>query len=242
MINKQSKTPELIVALDLPSLDEALSVAGRLIPEVDFFKIGLQLFIAEGPTIIRKLKGLGCRVFLDLKLHDIPNQVSSAVVEAVKMGADMLTIHTLGGRDMMIAAAQAASDFARLPITELPILLGVTVLTSHDQRSLAMIGLNDGIDSQVLRLAKLAKEAGLSGVVASGRETALLRQQLGSGFLLVVPGIRPIAGVVDDQKRTVTPMAAIKAGADYLVVGRPIIDAPDPIEAARLIKGEMVKG
>lgn len=231
------KKTELIIALDLPSGKEAVELAGRLINQADFFKVGLQLFLAEGPAIVARLKALGARVFLDLKLHDISNTVRNAVIEAVKMNVDMLTVHTLGGRDMLEAAALAARETAHQGIDP-PKILGVTILTSHNNESLAEIGLADPIEDQVLRLATLAEGAGLSGVVSSGRETAMLRNKLGDDFLLIVPGIRPAQGEHGDQKRAVTPEMAIKAGADYLVVGRPIIESADPALAFKLIKTE----
>jgi len=231
--------PELIVALDVAGKKDALKLAAKLMPEVDFFKVGWQLFLAAGYSIIQNLNDMNARVFLDLKFHDIPNQISGAVTEAVKMRVKLLTVHTAGGSAMMSAAASAAKKTAETLQAERPKILGVTVLTSGDEGSLREIGVGAGVESQVSRLARLAELSGLDGVVASGRETALLRREMGSEFLLVTPGIRPKDSPAQDQKRAVTPKAAVAAGADYLVVGRPITMSPEPKAAAMKIIGEI---
>lgn len=218
---------ELIVALDMGSTSKALDMARSLHPEVSFFKVGSELFVACGPEIIDSLKEIGCRVFLDLKFHDIPNQVAGAVKAAAKAGADIITIHTLGGTEMMRAASEAGRE-----VNPGMKIVGVTILTSMDQETLAHLGIAKTTDKAVLDQAGLALSAGLDGVVASGVEISELRKSYGGGFLIVTPGIRSDRNGIGDQKRTVTPGRAIAAGATHLVVGRPIIRADDPKEAA----------
>lgn len=231
--------PELIVALDIANMKDALKLAVGLMPEVDFFKVGWQLFLAAGPRVIEDLTDMNARVFLDLKFHDIPNQISGAVAEAVKMRVKLLTLHTVGGSVMMAAAAKAAKETAGALEIERPKLLGVTVLTSSNNDNLRESGIEAGVGNQVSRLARLARSAGLDGVVASGKEAADLRHNMGAGFLLVTPGIRPKATPAQDQMRTVTPAAAAAAGADYLVVGRPITMSANPKLAAKDIIKEI---
>jgi orotidine-5'-phosphate decarboxylase len=228
----------LFVALDVDSLARAETLLDALAGVVTGCKIGSQLFTAAGPAAVEAAQKRGHRVFLDLKFHDIPNTVAGAVREATRLGAFMLTIHASGGRDMMraaaAAAARSASDFA----VARPLCLGVTVLTSLDRRSLqAELRVPSSVSAHALHLAGLARDAGLDGSVASPEETGLVRMAMGRRWTLVTPGIRPTA-VDDDQKRTATPDAAVAAGADYIVVGRPIIAAPDPAEAARRILEE----
>ena len=206
-------------------------MADRLAGTVDFFKVGLELFVAAGPDVVSRLKDKGARVFLDLKLHDIPNQTANAVTAAGRLNVDLLTVHTLGGGEMLTAAAQAERGDTKL--------LGVTILTSHNSTGLMEIGIDKPVADQVSYLAGLAKESGLDGVVASGREAPVLRSDLGFDFIIVIPGIRASDADAGDQKRAVTPAEAVGAGADYLVVGRPIITATDPITAARAIILEM---
>lgn len=231
--------PELIVALDIANMKDALKLAVGLMPEVDFFKVGWQLFLAAGPRVIEDLTDMNARVFLDLKFHDIPNQISGAVAEAVKMRVKLLTLHTVGGSVMMAAAAKAAKETAGALEIERPKLLGVTVLTSSNNDNLRESGIEAGVGNQVSRLARLARSAGLDGVVASGKEAADLRHNMGTGFLLVTPGIRQKATPAQDQMRTVTPAAAAAAGADYLVVGRPITMSANPKLAAKDIIKEI---
>lgn len=222
------KTPErIIVALDLPTSAAALAVVRELSPHAGLFKIGLQLYTAAGPAIVRAVRDLGGRVFLDLKLHDIPHTVGRAVESAGSLGVEMQTIHLSGGRAMIEAAALAAPPEM--------LLLGVTVLTSVDQTALQETGVDSPIEEQVLRLAQLGAESGIGGVVASPLEIAPLRRAHRSKLQIVTPGIRPRDVATNDQKRTLTPAEALRAGADFLVIGRPITAAPDPRAALEQI-------
>jgi len=229
------ETPELIVALDVGDLESAAKLVEQLYPTVTLFKVGLQLFTAEGPRAVEAVRTRGGRVFLDLKLHDIPNTVAGAVREAARLGVEMCTLHASGGRAMLQAAAQAvtaAGSSMRL--------LAVTVLTSLDARALEeVIGSRLDVTAQVVCLASLAREAGIDGVVASPQELGVLRAALGSSARLVIPGIRPAWASTDDQRRIMTPYEAAVAGADYLVIGRPITAAADPVQATRRILDEL---
>jgi orotidine-5'-phosphate decarboxylase len=225
--------PRLIVALDFPEAAPALDLAGRLEGRCRWFKVGLELYLAEGNAIVHELRHRGFSVFLDLKLHDIPNTVARAVRSVAETGAEMLTLHASGGPAMLQAAAEAAETVAHSPQ-----LLAVTVLTSMDRAQLAATGVADAPAEQVLRLAEMAAEARISGFVASAEEVAALRRKLPSA-VLVIPGIRPAGAATGDQKRIATPAAALAAGADYLVVGRPITQAADPAAAALAILEEM---
>ncbi len=226
----------LLVALDVPSGSEALALADTLRPIVGGFKIGKQLFTAEGPAVVRTLSERGDRIFLDLKFHDIPNTVAAAIASATRTGAWMVDVHASGGRAMMRAAAVAARDTAQGLSQDRPLVIGVTVLTSLDRQALREIGVDAPIGEQVVRLARLAQDAGLDGVVASPLEIADIRRACGDGFVIVTPGIRLAhPTVTDDQARTLSPSAALEAGADYLVVGRPITAAADPRAAAEQI-------
>ncbi len=222
----------IIVALDLPTADEALALVRRLSPHPGLFKVGLQLYIAAGPEIVRAVHDLGGRVFLDLKLHDIPNTVGRAVESAGSLGVEMLTLHLCGGRAMIEAAVGAAGP-------EL-LLLGVTVLTSSNDATLREVGIEAPMKEQVLRLVGLGVEAGLGGVVASPRELHPLRSAHGTKLKVVTPGIRPADSPAGDQKRTMTPAEALQAGADFLVIGRPITAAPDPRAALDQIVADVV--
>ena len=223
----------LIVALDVPGAAPALALADQLRGLCRWFKVGLELYCAEGPSIVRDLRSRGFSVFLDLKFHDIPNTVAGAIRSAASTGAEMLTLHAAGGPAMLEAAAEAA---ACLPNP--PQLLAVTVLTSMDQLQLAAIGIDHSPETQVLRLADTAFESGISGFVASPEETAALRHRFPAASL-VIPGIRPAGAATGDQKRIATPAAALAAGASYLVIGRPITQAPDPAAATQSILDEM---
>lgn len=225
-MSKHLDGPRIIVALDTPSSAEALLLAGRLQPADCRLKVGFELFTAAGPDVVNKLVDKGFDVFLDLKYHDIPNTVAAACTAAARLGVWMLNVHALGGVRMLQAAREAID---RSP--NRPWLIGVTVLTSHSANELADIGLGGQPEEHVQRLAEMARHCGLDGVVCSAREASRLRQVMGSSFCLVTPGIRPAGSASDDQRRVVTPSDAVQAGADYLVVGRPITGAEDPAEA-----------
>ncbi len=227
----KSARDQLIIALDVGTRAEAISLALELRPFARWMKIGLQLFTAEGPELVRAVCETGAKVFLDLKLHDIPNTVSRAVESAARLDVQMLTLHLTGGGEMVRAAVKAAPPSL--------LLLGVTVLTSADAETLRATGINDGVSDQVTRLAKLGVQNGIGGLVCSAQEIKAIRQSVGSEIRLVVPGIRPAFSEADDQRRTMTPREAIAAGADYLVIGRPITSAADPAAAARRILQEM---
>ncbi|MEE9181530.1 MAG: orotidine-5'-phosphate decarboxylase [candidate division NC10 bacterium] len=229
----------LILALDLPSLEATEGMLKRLQGKIHLFKVGLELFTAEGPRVITRIHDRGGKVFLDLKLHDIPQTVAAAVAKAVQWGVFMLDVHVAGGEEMMRAAAHAAADRAEAIGIERPRLLGVTVLTSLVQADLQILGIGQALEEQVVSLARLAKEAGLDGVVASPREAEAIRRRLGPDLLLVTPGIRSRVGETDDQRRVATARDALKAGADYIVVGRPILKAADPVEAVEKLVAEM---
>jgi orotidine-5'-phosphate decarboxylase len=225
----------IIVALDVPEAGKALDLAARLAPVVGAVKIGKELFTSGGPDIVRRVRATGASVFLDLKFHDIPNTVARAVEAAVRLDVQMVTIHTSGGSAMMQAAEEAAQEEARRRGQAPPLVLGVTVLTSLDAAALAELGLEANPAAQVERLARLASRAGLRGLVCSPLELPALRAFLPRQFQLVTPGIRPAGADAGDQKRTLGPREAIQAGADWLVIGRPIIAAPDPRAAAEAI-------
>jgi orotidine-5'-phosphate decarboxylase len=227
----QSALDRLIVALDFPNAGSALALVDRLEGSTSWFKVGLELYIAEGNALVAELKRRGCSVFLDLKLHDIPNTVAGAVGSAARLGVDMLTVHAAGGPAMLEAAAAAAK--------ERPDLLAVTVLTSMDSAQLEATGVLDGPSVQVERLATMAVSCGVEGIVCSPVEISNLRRRVGSEPLLVIPGIRPEGTASNDQRRIATPAAAIASGASYLVVGRPITQAADPFSAAQAILAEM---
>lgn len=229
----------IIVPLDVPSSAQALALADKLRGHVGGFKVGKELFTAAGPDVVRSLVAKGDRVFLDLKYHDIPNTVAGAVRSASDLGVWMLNVHASGGRPMMEAARKAADEQGAKSGT-VPLVIAVTVLTSLDAATLASVGVAASPLDQVVVLAKLAQAAGLDGVVASPRETAAIRQACGPDFLIVTPGIRggAAASGPDDQQRTMTPGEAVAAGSSYLVVGRPITGAADPVSAARKIADE----
>lgn len=226
---------ELIVALDVPSLPEAEAVAVRLGDSVTFYKIGLELFCATGPEVVARIKGRGKRVFLDLKLHDIPRTVERAVKSCGCLGVDLLTIHSSGGRAMI----QAAHDAAAALGASAPKIVAVTALTSLDQRDLSDLGIVRPMADQVETLGFLALSAGADGIVCSPKEVVAMRRRLGPRALLVTPGVRPAGADLGDQKRVATPAQAVRDGATYLVVGRPILDAADPVAAARAIQDEI---
>jgi orotidine-5'-phosphate decarboxylase len=228
---------QLLVALDVETRAQAMALADALHGVVGGFKIGSRLFTAEGPDMVRALVDRGDRVFLDLKWHDIPNTVRTAVSAACRLGVWMVNVHASGGITMMRAAREGAQEAAAKQGRAAPLVIAVTVLTSMNQASLRETGIVIDLMDQVLRLAELTREAGLDGVVASPRETASIRARCGKDFAIVTPGIRGGAATAtkDDQERTMSPAEAIAAGASYLVVGRPIIAAPDPRAAAEAI-------
>ena len=221
----------LIVALDYASSREALALVDVLGGHVSSFKIGLQLYTSGGPEIVRAVAKTGAKIFLDLKLHDIPNTVAKAVTAASELNVAMLTVHLSGGRKMLEAAVAAAPP-------EL-LLLGVTVLTSSDETTLRESGVNDSVDTQTLRLARLGAEGGIRGLIASPHELRRLRAELGRDITIITPGVRPAGAAADDQKRFTTPAEAISWGADYLVIGRPITAHAEPLKAARAIIAEL---
>ncbi len=225
----------IIVALDVPSADQALKLAEQVAPAVGAFKIGKELFVAAGPDIVKRVRATGASVFLDLKFHDIPNTVAKAVASAARLDVQMLTIHTSGGSEMMRAAEKSANETAKALGTEAPLVLGVTVLTSMDSPALSEIGCLPNVGHQVERLAALAVQSGLRGLVCSPLEIMALRQILPAHIQLVTPGIRTGAEKADDQKRTLSPREAMQAGASWLVVGRPIYAAENPRAAAESI-------
>jgi orotidine-5'-phosphate decarboxylase len=226
----------IIVALDFPDERQAEDLAVRLDPRACRLKVGKELFVRGGPKLVERLQTRGFDVFLDLKFHDIPNTVAGACRAAADLGVWMVNVHALGGSEMMMAARAAIEAFAKPPL-----LIAVTILTSHDQAVLQQIGLAGSPAEAVARLARLAHQSGMDGVVCSAQEAAVLRAQEGGRFCLVTPGIRPAAAAVDDQRRTMTPSAALAAGADYLVVGRPITAAPDPMAALAALQAEIAK-
>ena len=232
---------KLLVALDVDSGDRAVELTRQLRDVAAGFKVGSRLFTLEGPAIVRRLVDLGARVFLDLKFHDIPNQVAQTIEAAVYTGAWMVNVHASGGPAMMQAARHAAAAASSKQGTAAPMLIAVTVLTSMDQPTLHAIGVERPLLRQVIALATLAREAGLDGVVASAQETAAIRQACGPEFAIVTPGIRGAAAGADkhDQARTMGPAEAVRAGASYIVVGRPIIAAADPRSAAEAIVEEL---
>ena len=225
----------IILALDVPTADAALALAREVGPALGAVKIGSELFTSAGPDIVRQIRQMGVHVFLDLKFHDIPNTVAKAVAAAVQLDVQMLTIHTSGGAEMMKAAELAAKDAAEKVGRRPPLVLGVTVLTSLDSNAIAEVGLPANVGHQVERLAALAMKSGLRGLVCSPLEVALLRQIVPRTTQLVTPGIRLPDAVADDQKRTLTPKEALSAGADWLVIGRPIYAAQNPRQAAEAI-------
>jgi orotidine-5'-phosphate decarboxylase len=229
----------IIVALDVSSTEQALVLAQKLAPAVGAIKIGKELFTTAGPDVVRQIRGTGAKVFLDLKFHDIPNTVAKAVSAATRLGVQMLTIHTSGGAEMMKAAERAAQETARELGVEAPLVLGVTVLTSLNGDALREVGQDTNVSAQVERLAKLAVTSGLRGLVCSPLELPLLRQVLPKEVQLVTPGIRGPGDATGDQKRTLTAKEAVAAGASWMVIGRPICAAPDPLAAAKNILGSI---
>ena len=224
----------VIVALDFPSADRALALTERLDPRACRVKVGKELFTSAGPRFIADLQERGFDVFLDLKFHDIPNTTAAAVSAAADLGVWMVNVHAAGGRRMLEAAADALAQRR-----EAPLLIGVTLLTSFDEKDFCELGFERSLEDQVVHLATLSAECGLDGVVCSAREAASLRARLGGDCLLVTPGIRPAGSAIDDQRRILTPREALSQGASYLVIGRPITAAEDPAEALRAINASL---
>ncbi len=230
---------KVIIALDLSDLKKMRKVVAELSPHTGFFKVGLEMFIGFGPDIVREVVEQKGHVMLDLKLHDIPNTVKKATKNAASLGAELLTIHTTGGTEMMKAAKEAVDEFEQETGKKGPKLLGVTVLTSIDQETLNELGVDKQVADQVVALAKLAQISGLDGVVSSPKEIEKIREACGDDFLIVTPGIRPEWASTDDQKRICTPAEAVKLGASYLVIGRPVLKAENQVEAIVRINREI---
>ncbi len=224
-------SPRIVVALDFDNAADCLALAERLDPAMCRLKVGKELFTNCGPSIVEQLQAKGFDIFLDLKFHDIPNTVAKAVKAAAKLGVWMVNVHASGGERMMVAAREALAQIDGRK----PLLIAVTVLTSMESEDLRGVGIDREPDAQVLELARLARKAGLDGVVCSAQEVAMLRADLGDDFCLVTPGIRPVGANADDQRRIVTPQNAIELGSHYLVIGRPITQAPNPIDACKAI-------
>ncbi len=237
-----SMRERLIVALDVDNLEQAAELVRQLAGEVGMFKIGKQLFTHAGPQAVRQIQELGGEIFLDLKFHDIPNTVAKAAIEATRLGVKMFNVHASGSLEMMRLTAKEVRRVCRQQKLRKPIMLAVTVLTSLNQDDLQRVGVERKVADQVVRLALLTKEAGMDGVVASPHEVADIREACGQRFVIVTPGIRPSDGNRNDQQRIMTPHNAVRGGVDYIVVGRPIIEAKDPVAAARAIVADMELG
>lgn len=233
----------LIVALDVSTERRALELVDSLRGIVGMFKIGTQLFTEAGPKIVSEIASSGNGVFLDLKFHDIPNTVSCAAVAATRLGVSIFNVHASGGREMMRRTADAVSEVAINEGLKRPSIIAVTVLTSSDATMLSEVGIGSEPEAQVRRLSLLAEASGMDGVVASPQEVTVVRSTvMSSGFLIVTPGVRPAGALLDDQKRVMTPAQAIRTGADYIVVGRPITSSKDPVESTAEILEEMESG
>ena len=228
--------PKIIVALDFPSQDPALALVDQLDPKKCRLKVGKELFTRSGPQLVEALQGRGFEVFLDLKFHDIPNTTSAAVAAAADLGVWMVNVHASGGEKMMTACRERLEPFGK----DKPLLIAVTVLTSMTAEDLAGIGIPNSPEAQVSRLATLTRNSGLDGVVCSAQEAPRLKKEQGAEFQLVTPGIRPLTADKGDQQRIMTPTDALKAGSDYLVIGRPITQAPDPLAALEAIHAEVL--
>ncbi len=228
--------PKIIVALDFPSQNPALELVDKLDPSKCRLKVGKELFTRSGPQLVEGLQKRGFEVFLDLKFHDIPNTTSAAVAAAADLGVWMVNVHASGGEKMMAACRERLETFG----TDRPLLIAVTVLTSMNAEDLAGIGITDSPEAQVSRLATLTKNCGLDGVVCSAQEAPKLKAEQGADFKLITPGIRPVTAEKGDQQRIMTPTDALKAGSDYLVIGRPITQASDPLAALEAIHSEVI--
>lgn len=228
--------PRIIVPLDFPDEKTTLNLVEKLEPELCRLKVGKELFTSCGPALVEKLIDHGFEIFLDLKFHDIPNTVAGACAAAARLGVWMLNVHASGGKEMMMAAREAINSQSHQPL-----LIGVTVLTSMSSEELSSIGIDSNAIDQVIRLARLSKNSGMDGVVCSAQEVKSIRNEIGRDFVLVTPGIRPAGSDKGDQKRVMTPNESIKAGSDYLVIGRPITLADDPLQALIAVEEEVNK-
>ncbi|WP_193353197.1 orotidine-5'-phosphate decarboxylase [Candidatus Regiella insecticola] len=226
----------IIVALDYADINDALAFVDRISPQDCRLKVGKEMFTSQGPQWITKLQDRGFDIFLDVKFHDIPHTTAQAVKAAADLGVWMVNVHAVGGEKMLVAAKEALSNFGK----KAPLLIAVTVLTSMDEDDLSAVGIDDCVNDQVERLAKLSRNCGLDGVVCSGREAAHLKNCCGTAFKLVTPGIRPVGSVVGDQQRVMTPKQALDAGADFLVIGRPITESKEPAKALKAIRDSLV--
>ncbi|MGI5823202.1 MAG: orotidine-5'-phosphate decarboxylase [Dethiobacteria bacterium] len=239
---KEGPAARIIVALDVDNEAEAYQLVRLLSPPVRYFKVGMRLFTACGPRILKTLKKMGVKIFLDLKFHDIPHTVASTAQVVTAYGVDMFNIHLSGGREMICSTVEAVRETAAKQGLTPPLIIGVTVLTSFDEKALfEEAGIKNKLPRHVVHLASLGAENGMDGVVASPREAEAIRDKCGENFLIVTPGIRPLWSVKDDQQRVLAPAQALKAGADYLVIGRPIIRHSSPKEAVKKILAEISK-
>jgi orotidine-5'-phosphate decarboxylase len=238
MTKENSLAEKIIIALDAQTQQEALSLI-RELPEAKIFKVGLTLFASEGPKLLQEIQRLEKKIFLDLKLHDIPHQIGGAVKAGIGHNIHMMTLHASGGKEMMAKAVETAEAAAQQTGRSKPLLLAVTILTSLKKEQLREIGMDDRVDEQVLRLARLAKLNGMDGVVCSPQEIDIIKKEFGRDFLVISPGIRPKWAAAQDQKRILTPAKAIAKGVDYLVIGRPITQASSPAEAFHRIEEEL---
>ncbi len=240
-LDKGSLAEKIIVALDVDNEEDAYELVRHLSPPINYFKVGLKLFVSCGPRILTGLKKFGVRIFLDLKFHDIPNTVASTAEAVVRHGVDMFNIHLSGGRDMIVRTVEAVENVSHKLGVSPPLIVGVTVLTSFSEKMLREeAGVERNLEQHVIHLAQMARESGLNGIVASPREASMIRQNIGNDFVVVTPGVRPLWAVSGDQQRILTPRRAIEDGADYLVIGRPIIEHPSPREAAEKILDEII--
>ena len=229
---------KIIVALDTTDISQALALT-KLIPDVGAFKLGLEYFCANGPEGIIKISETGIKIFLDLKFHDIPNTVAGAIKASLNMEPYMMTVHLSGGYNMLHRTMEEVKEYCAKNSLKIPLILGVSVLTSIDDNDFTSLGLIGKVEDQVIRLAKLAKDAGLDGMVCSAKELKIVKKKMGQNLILVTPGIRPAGGIMNDQKRITTPSQAISDGADFLVIGRPITEAIDPVQALNNISSEI---
>ena len=229
---------KIIVALDTTDISQALALT-KLIPDVGAFKLGLEYFCANGPEGIIKISETGIKIFLDLKFHDIPNTVAGAIKASLNMEPYMMTVHLSGGYNMLHRTMEEVKEYCAKNSLKIPLILGVSVLTSIDDNDFTSLGLIGKVEDQVIRLAKLAKDADLDGMVCSAKELKRVKKKMGKNLILVTPGIRPAGGIMNDQKRITTPSQAVSDGADFLVIGRPITEAIDPVQALNNISSEI---